>query len=231
MQRDDRPDGVRTEATAVNEGHPNPDALNTADAGDLEGGGQPETDGEKVAGSDLDRTGQEERPGTMENETPAEGGSAEEADPRDAEIARLRQQVQELNDRLLRAQADFENFRRRTRQEKEELVHFGSARLIVELLPALDNMERALRSAQETHDVESLAKGVEMVYRQLREALEKEGLQELDVVGQPFDPNLHEAVMQVESDTYPPNTVVEELRKGYRLKNKIIRPSMVKVSQ
>lgn len=152
------------------------------------------------------------------------------ADERDARIAELERQVEEYRQRLLRAQADFDNFRRRTHREKEELVKFAAAELITRLLPVLDNFERAISASKNSGDFESLAKGVDMIHRQLLQLLEQEGLKPMESVGQPFNPEFHEAVMRVESDEHEEGTIVEELQRGYILKDRVIRPAMVKVS-
>lgn len=131
--------------------------------------------------------------------------------------------------RAIRLQADYENLRRRSRQEREELLKFGSEQLIKNLLPVLDNFERALASAGDGG--EKFISGVEMIKRQLDEVLTNEGLAAIPATGEAFDPNLHEAIMQVEDTGETENTVVEELRKGYYLKGKVIRASMVKVAR
>ncbi|UOF88912.1 nucleotide exchange factor GrpE [Fodinisporobacter ferrooxydans] len=149
-----------------------------------------------------------------------------------AKIQSLEEQLRERENRNLRLQADFDNFKRRSRAEREDLVQFATNRLIQALLPVLDNLDLALVSGQNAADAASVVKGVEMVARQLSGVLEQEGLTVMEAAGQAFDPNLHEGVMQVEAtDEYPAGTVVEELRKGYLLKGKVIRPAMVKISQ
>jgi len=150
--------------------------------------------------------------------------------PVDPEIEQLRKQVEEGNQRLLRAQADFDNFRRRTLKEKEELAQYAAMKLIGELLPVTDNMERALAASKANQDFESLAKGVDMIFRQFSQVLENEGLQAMNAVGQPFNPEFHQAIMQVESEEHEEGIVVEEVQKGYMLKEKVLRPAMVKVS-
>ncbi|MEC0247893.1 nucleotide exchange factor GrpE [Paenibacillus chitinolyticus] len=147
-----------------------------------------------------------------------------------AELDELRKAAEESQQRLLRAQADFDNFRRRTRQEKEEFAKYASLKLIEQMLPVIDNFDRALVSSRETQDFEALTKGIEMVYRQLGQLMTQEGLTPIEAVGQPFNPEFHQAIMQVESDDYEEGIVVEEVQKGYMLKDKVIRPSMVKVS-
>lgn len=145
-------------------------------------------------------------------------------------LEELQKQVEESQQRYLRAQADFDNFRRRTIKEKEELAQYASAKLIGQLLPIMDNFERAIAAAESGSDLESFNKGVEMIFRQLNQSLEGEGLKVMEAVGQPFNPEFHQAIMQVESDQYEEGIVVEEVQKGYMLKEKVIRPAMVKVS-
>lgn len=137
----------------------------------------------------------------------------------------------ELNQRFLRTAADFENYKRRTAQEKDDLLKYSNAKLMAELLPVLDNFQLALKSPAESVEAQNVVKGVEMIYRQMLQTLEAAGMAKIEAVGQPFDPNLHEAIMQVDDDTVPEDTVVEELRAGYMLKERVIRPSMVKVSK
>lgn len=142
----------------------------------------------------------------------------------------LLNKIEDLQDRLLRSQADFENYKKRTRVEKEYIAKYANTKLIEGLLPAIDNFSRAIQSSKESENLESLVQGVKMVYRQIDEILTKEGLEVIQTVGQPFNPELHQAVMQVETDEYESGVVVEELQKGYLLKGKVIRPSMVKVN-
>lgn len=142
----------------------------------------------------------------------------------------LKAQIDELQNRLLRTQADFDNFRRRTRSEKEEAAKYASQNVIEQLLPVVDNFERAVSASKENQDVEALLKGLDMIYRQLGQVLEGEGVKPIEAVGQPFNPEYHHAVMQVESDEHEAGTVIEELQRGYMLKDKVIRPAMVKVN-
>ncbi|WP_235848926.1 MULTISPECIES: nucleotide exchange factor GrpE [Bacillaceae] len=146
-------------------------------------------------------------------------------------VQELEAKLEESNNRFLRLQADYENFRRRTRQEKEADAKYRSQRLAEELLPAMDNFERALNIQVESEEATSLLEGMEMVYRQLKDALKKEGVEPVESVGMPFDPHFHQAVMQVEEEGYDSNVVVEELQKGYKIKDRVIRPAMVKVNQ
>jgi Molecular chaperone GrpE (heat shock protein) len=171
----------------------------------------------------VQETAEERADSNMEIET-------EDAIQEDPRLEELRKQAEEANGRFLRAQADFDNYRRRTLKEKEELAQYASIKLIGSLLPVVDNFGRALATGGESADVQSFAKGVDMIYRQLWQVLEGEGLKEMEAVGQPFDPEFHQAIMQVESDEYEEGTVVEVVQAGYILKDKVIRPAMVKVS-
>lgn len=135
--------------------------------------------------------------------------------------------LDEMTDRYKRLQADFDNFRRRTRQEKEELSAVVAERIVGELLPVLDNFERA--TASKATDVDTLATGVQMIFKQLHNALTQLGVEPVNAVGTIFDPTLHEAVMRVPDDTQPDGMVVEELQKGYKVNGRLVRPSMVKV--
>ncbi|MBU5672402.1 nucleotide exchange factor GrpE [Paenibacillus sp. MSJ-6] len=147
----------------------------------------------------------------------------------EAETEKLKAEIEEHKQRLLRTQADYDNFRRRTVKEKEELGKYASAKLITELLPVIDNFERALGSVPDVPEAASYAKGVEMIFRQLEGVLKAEGLVPMESVGTPFNPEYHQAIMQVESDEYKEGDVVEEVQKGYMLKDKVLRPAMVKV--
>ncbi|MFS0871725.1 nucleotide exchange factor GrpE [Paenibacillus xylanilyticus] len=165
------------------------------------------------------------------NEAGAAEALAEEmADQGQDELARLKTEVEEHQQRFVRAQADFDNFRRRTQKEKEELAKYASMKLVTELVPVIDNFERAMATVPEGTESESFSKGIQMIFRQLETVLNNEGLTAMDTVGQPFNPEFHQAIMQVESDEYEEGTVVEEVQKGYMLKDKVLRPAMVKVS-
>lgn len=136
----------------------------------------------------------------------------------------------EYENRMLRALADMENMRRRFRREQEDLTKYASQKVIEALLPVLDNFERALSADKESLTVDSLLKGVEMVYRQIQQVLEQEGVTPIEAQGKPFDPHFHEAVMRVEDSNFESGTVVEVLQKGYTYKDRVLRPAMVKVN-
>lgn len=145
-----------------------------------------------------------------------------------AELVKQQGLAEEYNDRYKRLQADFENFRRRTRQEKEDLSIVVAQNFILDLLPVVDNFERALGSAA-TQDAAQVLQGVDMIHRQFMQVLEKCGMTQVEALGKLFDPQLHEAVMRVEDADQTDGTVVEELQKGYAVRGRVIRPSMVKV--
>ncbi|MBB6175243.1 molecular chaperone GrpE [Anoxybacillus tengchongensis] len=146
-------------------------------------------------------------------------------------IAQLEAKLAETENRFLRLHADFDNYRRRVRLDMEAAEKYRAQSLVADLLPILDNFERALQVQVEDEKAKSLLQGMEMVYRALIEALKKEGVEVIESVGKPFDPHVHQAVMQVDDQNYEPNTVVEEFQKGYKLKDRVIRPAMVKVNQ
>jgi molecular chaperone GrpE len=141
----------------------------------------------------------------------------------------LQKEKQELYDRLLRKQAEFDNFRKRTEREKIESYDFAVANFILGLLPALDGLERGL-SVTEGETVESYKKGIELILKQLRDQLASAGVQPIRVTGKMFDPNFHQAVIREESAVLPENEIIEEMQRGYTFKDRLLRPSMVKVA-
>ncbi|MDU0202218.1 MULTISPECIES: nucleotide exchange factor GrpE [Paenibacillus] len=185
----------------------------------------------KTEEQDVNTTYATDNEQTAENQEDAAAQDTQaEASAEASELEKVRVQAEENYQRLLRVQADFDNFRRRARAEKEDFAKYASLKLIEQLLPIVDNFDRALASSKETKDFDALAKGLEMTYRGMDQLLTAEGLKPIEAVGQPFNPEFHQAVMQVESDEYEEGIVVEELQKGYILKDKVIRPAMVKVS-
>ncbi len=188
---------------------------------------EPETRGDIATEPVNDRP---DLAGPTENAGPAtaEPAADDETAKLAGDLAEKTRQLAETTDRLKRLQADFDNFRRRTRNEKEELSAIVTQGIIADLLPVLDNFERALTSGA-NQDSAALFAGVEMIYRQFRQTLAKTGLATIDAVGEVFDPQRHEAVMRIADDNLPDGTVAEELQKGYLVGDKVIRPSMVKV--
>ena len=173
----------------------------------------------------FDEAGEEAQE-NQENTAEAE----EQAPQEDGRLAELEAKYEELENRYLRLQADFDNSRRRARLDLEAAHKYKAQSLASELLQALDNFERATKIEADNEQTKSLLLGMEMVYKSIVEALRKEGVEPIEAVGKEFDPHLHQAVMQVEDDSFGPNTVVEEFQKGYKLKDRVLRPAMVKVN-
>lgn len=195
------------------------------------------TQAENAAGAEESAASREEAQVSAEEaagaEAQAEAGNDEaaveaeaEQDPA-AEAEALKMQLAEGAERMKRLQADFENFRRRTRQEKEELSNMVVQDFIKELLPMLDNFDRAM--AAEATDAAKFQQGVEMIYNQLTEILKSKGMELIDTKDAKFDPNFHQAVMRVENPDLEDEAIAMELQKGYMVKGKVIRPSMVQV--
>ncbi len=149
---------------------------------------------------------------------------------REALAAKVRE-AERLQERVLRLQAEFENSKKRMAREKAEFLKFAHEGLILEFLPILDNLERAIASARREVGSAPLLEGVEMTARLFRSVLEKAGVKPLEVLGQPFDPDYHQAVAQVDAPHGEANLVVEEIQKGYLLEGRVLRPAMVKVSR
>lgn len=173
---------------------------------------------------------QQEEP---ERETYVDVVSESDADATSADIPEPAVTVEsiksEMMDRVLRLQADFDNYRRRTRQEQMELGAFVTLNLIKELLPVVDNFERALAS-RPAEDPSGFGAGVDMIFRQLYAVLEKQGITTVETVGLMFDPNKHEAILKDAASDKPDGTVLEELQKGYAINGKVVRPALVKVA-
>ncbi|WP_028399255.1 nucleotide exchange factor GrpE [Ectobacillus panaciterrae] len=164
-------------------------------------------------------------------ETVTADETADESNELQEKVMELEAKLSETENRALRLQADFDNYRRRVQLDREAAEKYKAQSLVLDILPALDNFERAMKVEVNDEQAQSLLQGMEMIHRQLVEALVKEGVEAIEAVGQPFDPYLHQAVMQVEDSSYESNTVVEEFQKGYKLKDRVIRPAMVKVNQ
>lgn len=185
---------------------------------------QQEIDEAEAAQEDAAEGSEEEAP----EEAASEGAAMqEEIEALKGQVEKLTGDLQEKKDRLLRLQADFDNFRRRSAKEREEISAVVTQNFCKDMLPLLDNFERAM--AAETKDVEAFQKGVEMIFTQFQEVLKKNGLEQIEAVGQKFDPNFHQAVMRVEDPEKEDDTVAQELQKGYMVKGRVIRPSMVQV--
>lgn len=170
-----------------------------------------------------------EAAGEAEQETKAQEQSPEDAkknakkDPKDA-------QIEELQDRLKRQMAEFDNFRKRTEKEKSAMYEVGARDIIEQILPVVDNFERALAAVPEDVKESSFAEGVEKIYKQFMKTLEDAGVEAIEAKGQQFDPNLHNAVMHIEDEAYGENEISQELQKGYKYRGTVVRHSMVQVA-
>jgi molecular chaperone GrpE len=182
----------------------------------------------------TDQTLADEGPGDVPDLATTDGdGTAAGADDLDslrAELDAANRRADAEHDAYLRARADFANYKRRRDEETARQREVAAEQLLLGLLPVVDNFERALQSASTTSDYEKLVGGVNATLRQMQDFLAKEGVQPIDALYQPFDPNFHNAVLREETTEYPENTVVEELQKGYTLGERVLRPTMVKVS-
>ncbi len=200
-----------------------------ADNGDIKQTPEQEPDLKAPAQDEVDSSAADAVENAAEpTEAAAESGEAAQLE--DGRIRELEEKIEELKGQLLRVHADFDNFRKRTRQEKEDLQKYAAKGVILDLLAVVDNFDRALSALPDGEAYRDVRTGVEMVHRQLLSVLEKHGVQPMDVVGQPFDPTLHEAVMQEPADGKEAGIVVQELQKGYTIHGKVLRPAMVKVT-
>jgi molecular chaperone GrpE len=168
----------------------------------------------------------------MEENDKYEGVAAEQATPTDQqELEALKKDRDDLFDRLLRKQAEFENYKKRVEREKSEFAQFASSELMKELLNSLDSFDLAIRNAAaEGKGAEKTLKGFELIYKQLQDTLSRFGLKPVEAKGKKFDPNFHQAVSTQPTKDVEENTVIEEMRKGYTLNGRLLRPAMVSVS-
>ncbi|HCW7658998.1 TPA: nucleotide exchange factor GrpE [Staphylococcus aureus] len=155
----------------------------------------------------------------------------EEIDPKDQKINELQQLADENEEKYLRLYADFENYKRRIQKENEINKTYQAQRVLTDILPAIDNIERALQIEGDDETFKSLQKGVQMVHESLINALKDNGLEVIKTEGEAFDPNIHQAVVQDDNPDFESGEITQELQKGYKLKDRVLRPSMVKVNQ
>ena len=178
----------------------------------------------------------------QQNVEPSEQEEAEDAaepdEPRQNPVAQLQAQIDTLTaeraslyDKLIRRQAEFENYRKRVERERGELYQHGRDDVLLQFLPVVDNFERALSSLETSEgDAEALRHGVELIHKQFKDALSKLGLEAVEAVGQTFDPHVHEAVTTEATDKHKENTVIQEFQRGYRIGDRLLRPAKVKVA-
>ena len=182
------------------------DAADAMGAGDMDGAG------------DAKDTGN----GTKKEE-PKKGLFGKKKDKKD-------EQIEELNDRLRRTMAEFDNFRKRTEKEKSAMYEIGAKSIVERILPVIDNFERGLSAPPADESAKAFVDGMDMIYKQLLKTLEESGVKAIEAVGQEFDPNFHNAVMHVEDESVGENVIVEEFQKGYLYRDSVVRHSMVKVA-
>ena len=198
------------------------DGASNSGADAAAGGADAGKQSESTENTDADDGGAESAPEDEKSGRKSKKKKREKKDPRDEKIA-------ELNDKLLRNLAEFENFRNRSEKEKEARFDMGARSVVEKILPVVDNLERGLGGLADEEKETPFAKGIEAVYKQLMSAFSEMGVAPIEAVGQEFDPNLHQAVMHEEDDSDETNKVVEELQKGYMYKDTVVRYSMVKV--
>ncbi len=200
----------------------------------------------EIEGADEENTSEAEN---TEKEVAAENAAkaetsdeeADDADPADKDEKKglfkkkkkdkKDEQIEELNDRLKRQMAEFENFRKRTEKEKTQMFDMGAKTIIEKILPVVDNFERGLAAVSEDQKDDPFITGMDKIYKQMMAELDAVGVKPIDCIGQEFDPDFHNAVMQVENDELESGTVAQELQKGYMYKDTVVRHSMVSVVQ
>ena len=187
-----------------------------------------EVENENLEAEHAEADNGETSAGTESQEAETRENEAKEAkdakkDPKDA-------QIEELQDRLKRQMAEFDNFRKRTEKEKAAMYEIGAKDIIEKILPVLDNFERGLAAVPEDEKGSSFAEGIEKIYKQFVKTLEDAGVETIEAVGKQFDPNLHNAVMHVEDEKYGENEIAMELQKGYKYRGSVVRHSMVQVA-
>ncbi len=193
--------------------------------------------------SRIDRPFDRDTPRADPSDTPGGNGApaagqgeatpaGEPASPGEAadRVAELETRVREVQERLLRVAADYENYRKRIEREKQEYVKFAHERLLRDLLPIVDNLERAAQHARSTGESPVLLSGVTLVLQEFEKVLQRYGVTPIECVGRPFDPLVHEALQTVEMEGEQPGMVVEELQRGYLLNGRVLRPALVSVS-
>lgn len=186
-------------------------ATNPGPAGEASNGSRPETEGPEHA-----------------EFVPLEEMTREQLIEKLEEMEKERDANQDL---YLRAKAEMENVKKRFQKEKQDLLKYANESLLKQLLPVADNLEKAIGHSQEQNSLKTLLEGVDLTLKGLMDTLNKAGVEPLEAVGEPFDPNFHEAMSEAESEEAPPGTVIQEFQKGYTLNNRLLRPAMVVISK
>ena len=168
----------------------------------------------------------------QEEQTSEPEESTEETTPEinKSDNNKLQEEYDKLNQQYIRLAADFENYRKRQAQEREALIKYGTESALTNLLDVLDNFDRGEKSLENIDDVEKVKESFNLIHKQVFDSLAKLGLEEIKAIGEEFDPNFHEAVMQTPTDEHPEHTLIAELQKGYKVGDKVLRPTMVNVA-
>jgi molecular chaperone GrpE len=188
-------------------------------------------DQENVQAPDTQPAAAQATPAATAEDTPASNGQPDELAQLQARVAQLEKEAAEYKDQWLRAAADYKNFKRRTEQERAELIRSASAGLLLKLLPVVDDMERAIDNVTPEVEASPWYNGFKLIPQKLQTVLESEGVSVIEAIGQEFDPNVHEAVIYEPAGDGQEGKVVGELQKGYKLRDRVLRPTMVKVGQ
>lgn len=176
--------------------------------------------------SDIDENVEIKEEEKAEKEESVEEKSSEN----NAEYTALQEKYDTLNQQYLRLAADFENFRKRQEQERENLLKFGTENALKKLIEVLDNFERGKKALEKVEDCEKVKESFDLVHKQVVDALTKMGLETIETEGKEFDPNFHDAVMQTPTSEQPEHTIINELQKGYKMGDKVLRPALVNVA-
>jgi molecular chaperone GrpE len=191
--------------------------------------GTPETDEAEESGTDETEEGEAEEESAEPEEASEEAAGKKEGFFKKKKKDKKDEQIEELNDRVRRQMAEFDNFRKRTEKEKSQMFDMGARTIIEKILPVVDNFERGFTTVEEADKDDAFVQGMDKVYKQLMTELEAAGVKPIECVGQEFDPEYHNAVMQVESEEFESGIVAQELQKGYTYKDTVVRHSMVAV--
>ena len=189
------------------------------------------TDGKQKMNEEKTPPAVDETEPAVNNSEPASLAQAEELAKLSHDLKAKEKEAKENYDRYLRQVAELENFKKRINREREDAIRFANEALVKDLLPVVDNLERAVAHSKDGDNGKPVVEGVEMILRGLFDVLAKHGVVQVSAVGQPFDPKKHEAMAHIEVGTHEPNTIVEEYHKGYMLRDRLLRPALVSVAK
>ena len=173
---------------------------------------------------------EENKDNLFASEAPVEEKEAESEKPQNNEVDELKQKLDVLNQQYVRLAADFDNYRKRQAQERESLLKYGSENALKQMLEILDNFERGEKALEKVEDCQTVKDSFNLIHKQVIDTLQKLGLEKIEAEGKEFDPNFHEAVMQTPTADVEENTIINELQKGYKLGDKVLRPTLVNVA-